>query len=134
MLSLKWFCLVILLAECANGSKSPIDDLRLNISQDWSADLEPVIENLSKRLRRELLPLVHDILTDEEISTDCLRSLVKLSSGLNEHRLWAMKCEFPHHLDFQNPLTRMNVFLRFYSGTAFSRQDNSLERSNDAFE
>ena len=93
MLPLKWILFVLVSVQCAHGRRSIIDILQANTSTEWNEDLEPVLENLLKRVRKELFPIVQEILYDEEISNECLQSLARLNSGFADRRLWAFKCE-----------------------------------------
>lgn len=95
MSPLRWilFLCVVVSVKCEDGFLTILEYLDVNYTKEWNEDLEPVIESLGKRLQKELFPIVQEILYDEEISTECLTSFARLSSGLNQRKLWAFKRE-----------------------------------------
>lgn len=95
MFSPRWILFIFVSVTCVLGFRDAVDTLRENItSTEWNEDLEPVIEAVTKRLRKKLIPIAQEILYDENIPTECTQSLARIASGINDRRLWALRCEF----------------------------------------
>ncbi|XP_003741892.1 O-acyltransferase like protein [Galendromus occidentalis] len=92
MLVLKSLLLVLLGAEYSHCARSIVDVFNLEVDYSkWNSDLAPVIANLSKRMRREFLPIAQEILYDDEIPAECLQSFLRLASGLSDGKMWALR-------------------------------------------
>ncbi|XP_003741888.1 nose resistant to fluoxetine protein 6-like [Galendromus occidentalis] len=92
MLLLKSIVLISLWAKYAGCSQSILDVLRQEIDYStWNEDLEPVLANLTKQMRRQILPYAQEVLYDDEIPQECLQSFLRIASGLNDGKVWAMR-------------------------------------------
>lgn len=85
-------CGALLLLHPARA-KSIVNYLQAKVSSEWNEDLEPVIESITGRIQKMLLSTGADIVYDETLSFECLRSLVRIATGLRDRKVWALKCK-----------------------------------------
>ena len=83
--------------------------LHKKLSPQWNEDLEPELEKIMKRVRKETLPIANEIISDEAMDADCLQTLTRIAKGMREYELWAMKCKWSaliskHFLSMLQPL------------------------------
>ncbi|XP_022687990.1 nose resistant to fluoxetine protein 6-like isoform X6 [Varroa jacobsoni] len=83
-------CGALLLLHPARA-KSIVNYLQAKVSSEWNEDLEPVIESITGRIQKMLLSTGADIVYDETLSFECLRSLVRIATGLRDRKVWALK-------------------------------------------
>ena len=70
-----------------------LKSLNSNISTEWNEDLGPVLRSFSKNMMNEMIPIAQEFLYDEEIPPECLQSIAKLSAGVSDRKLRAMRCK-----------------------------------------
>lgn len=87
---------VVLVAQlflmCSAAGTSILDHLAANLSMQWNEDLEPVVDAMTGRLQRLLLPFAQDVIYDDVVSLDCIQAIVRVFAGLRDRKLWAFKC------------------------------------------
>lgn len=70
--------------------------LRQNVSTHWNEDLEPELEKFAKLVRKQVFPIANEIMYDDAINAECLKSFARIMSGARDYKLWAFKCECLH--------------------------------------
>lgn len=66
---------------------------RTPLDENLAEDLEPVVSDLTAKLRKRMIKFGQNFIYDENMDQDCLQSYFRILSGLEDLQPWAYRCE-----------------------------------------